>query len=386
MLSNQSYTSFPWRICFMIWCSLLALQAAANGDLELREIYSQSSEFWPKAHVDEGVVAEEIGLLPDVSFPKQNPFNVAKLFLGEKLFHDPLLSHSKQIACASCHEPELGWADGKKTSFGHNRQRGKRNAPSIENVAFSTSFFWDGRAKTLEQQALLPIQDPIEMNLSLTDMVSRLKQKPEYKTAFSAAFGDNAITALRVGQALATFQRTIVSRRSDFDMFLMAGKQKTEKLRAIYSNAMSDQAIWGMHLFRTKARCMNCHHGPTFSDNQFHSLGLTYYQRKLQDLGRYLFTQDPSDVGKFKTPSLRGVMNTKPWMHNGVFADMEGLLNFYNAGGAKFTKKEEDPLSPETSKLLHPLNLSKKELDALAAFLQAITASPAVGPSPKFTQ
>lgn len=364
--------------------SLFSSQCFASETIDLREVYSQPSEFWPKAHIDEGVQAKEIGVLPDVQFPIDNPFSKAKLALGEQLFHEPLLSLSKQIACATCHEPELGWADGRKTSFGHNRQRGTRNAPSIENVAFSHSFFWDGRAQTLEQQALMPIQDSVEMNLSLTEMEARLRQEPDYVTAFEAAFGDKAITAKRVAQALATFQRTIVSRRSQFDMFLTASSQKAERLKQHYQNAMSDQAILGMHLFRTKARCMNCHYGPTFSDQAFHNLGLTYYKRKLQDLGHYQYTRDSADVGKFKTPGLRGVMNTKPWMHNGIFADMQGLLNFYNAGGVKFTKQANDSLSPETSKLLKPLLLTTDELNALAAFLQAITAYPAVGPAPAF--
>lgn len=347
----------------------------------LRQIYSQPSHLWPKANLDESVSAKELGLLPKVVFPKKNPFEANKFALGKRLFHDGELSRSKQIACASCHDRDLGWGDGKSTSFGHNRQRGRRNAPTIENVAFGDTFFWDGRAKTLEQQALMPIQDPLEMNFTLPELEMRLAQQPDYVALFKSAYGNEEITSEKIAMALATYQRTLTSRLSKFDRFLLASKQKTEKLQGIYRSAMSDNAIWGMHLFRTKARCMNCHYGPTLSDQKFHNLGLTYYKREYQDLGRYQKTKIPSDVGKFKTPGLRGVLNTKPWMHNGLFGDLTGLLSFYNAGGVQIKRDKLDPLSPETSTLLKPLSLTNKEVSALIEFLEAVTAPPALGAS-----
>lgn len=361
-------------------------QTAAVDFNELRKVYSQPSITWPKAQIEESVKVKEIGLLPAITFPKNNPYSKEKLTLGEMLFHDGKLSRSKQIACASCHDNELGWSDGKQTSFGHDRQRGHRNAPTIENVAFSKSFFWDGRAETLEQQALMPIQDPKEMNFSLPELIGRLAEIKTYRIAFEAAFGDDAITAKRIGYALATYQRTIRSRLSDFDRFLSASTQKNEMLKVRYRQSMSNKAIWGLHLFRTKAQCLNCHNGPTFSDQQFHNVGLTYYKRTLQDLGRYNVTKNTDDVGKFKTPSLRGVMNSKPWMHNGVFSDMTGLLHFYNAGGIKFERDDKDKLSPQTSPLLKPLSLTKEEIEALSAFLESITAPPAIGSSAAFIQ
>ena len=351
---------------------------AADMD-KLRDAYSKAPKLWPKANVDEGVEAKEIGLLPPIKFPKNNLYSLEKFQLGKRLFNDGNLSRSQQIACASCHDPDLGWADGRKTSFGHNRQRGKRNSPTLENVGYNDRFFWDGRAQTLEQQALMPIQDPTEMNFTLPELEQRLNKDPSYAKAFMAAFGHSEVTAKLIGQALATYQRTIVSRRSDFDRFLLAPKQKKERMKNIYRAAMSDKAILGMHLFRTKARCMNCHSGATFSDQEFHNIGLTYYKREHQDLGRYNHSQLPEDVGKFKTPGLRGVMNTAPWMHNGLFSDMEGILNIYNAGGIPFQKKVDDPLSPETSKLLKPLSLTSEEVSSLIEFLQAITAPPALG-------
>ncbi|MFT6902580.1 MAG: cytochrome c peroxidase [Colwellia sp.] len=374
MTINFLFVGIIYFFCFVAIFSTLA----ADMD-KLRDIYSQAPKFWPKANIDEGVEAKEIGLLLPIKFSKNNPYSLEKFQLGKRLFNDGNLSRSKQIACASCHDPDLGWADGRKASFGHNRQRGKRNSPTLENVAYNEHFFWDGRAETLEQQALMPIQDPIEMNFTLPELEQRLNKDPSYSKAFMASFGQSEVTAKLIGQSLATYQRTIVSRRSDFDRFLLAPKQKQERMKKIYRAAMSDKAILGMHLFRTKARCMNCHHGATFSDQKFHNLGLTYYKRKHQDLGRYNYTQLPDDVGKFKTPGLRGIMNTAPWMHNGLFSDMEGILNIYNAGGIPFQKKIDDPLSPETSILLKPLSLTREEISSLIEFLKAITAPPALG-------
>jgi cytochrome c peroxidase len=168
--------------------------------------------------------------------------------------------------------------------------------------------------------------------------------------------------------ALASFQRTLTSRRSRFDEFL-DGRH----------TALTDQELKGMHLFRTKARCMNCHNGQFLTDNSFHNIGLTYYKRKYEDLGRYMVTKNPDDVGKFRTPSLRDVMNTDPWMHNGLFDNIIGLLNIYNSGMQMNTptpaQKAADPLYPVTDPLMKKLNLSKEEIQDIAAFLNSVTAT-----------
>ncbi|MBQ4832116.1 cytochrome-c peroxidase [Pseudoalteromonas sp. MMG010] len=351
---------------------------------QLRKIYTQDPKFWPKPLLDEGVEHSELGLLDSVKFPSSNPFTKAKMKLGQQLFNDGRLSRSEQIACASCHDPDLAWADGRKKSFGHNRQQGKRNAPSIENVGYSSHFFWDGRALSLESQALMPIQDPLEMNFTLPELEQRLANIADYKAQFKAAFGDEKVTVERIGMALATFQRTITSRKSDFDYFMLASKQQNPRTKNIYQNKLSDSALLGLHLFRTKARCINCHSGAMFSDQKFHNIGLTFYKHKNQDLGRYNVTAKAQDVGKFKTPSLRGVMNGKPWMHNGLFVDMQGIVNLYNVGGG-FTKPDaNDPLSPQLSPHIKPLALTQEEISALLEFLNAITAKPARGPANVF--
>ncbi|KZN55196.1 hypothetical protein N474_15945 [Pseudoalteromonas luteoviolacea CPMOR-2] len=354
--------------------------ALAEVDLKaLRSTYSQAPKAWPKPELSAGVAHREIGLLSDPVHPPSNPFSKTKAELGRRLFFDPKLSRSGQIACASCHDRDLGWADGRTVSFGHNRRAGKRNAPSVENAAFWHTLFWDGRAQSLEQQALMPIQDPLEMNMTLPELVARLNADPSYQTAFKQVFGMKTISAKQVAKALATYQRTIVSRRSDFDYFLLARTQSNPRIQQAYNQKLSDQALWGLHLFRTKARCMNCHNGPLFSDNGFHNIGLTYYKREYEDLGRYLVTGKASDVGKFKTPSLRGVMNSKPWMHNGLLADMEGVMAVYNAGGFRFQGDSADPLAPVTSPLLQPLSLSQAEQQALVAFMEALTPYPSGG-------
>ncbi|WP_390443924.1 cytochrome-c peroxidase [Pseudoalteromonas sp. MTN2-4] len=366
-----------------IFLPMLSLANDINID-NLRKQYLQPAHLWPKPTLDEGVQHVEIGLILIPTFPQANPFSKEKVLLGEKLFHDPRLSRSGQIACASCHDRDLGWADGRAVSFGHDRLKGRRNAPSIENSAFWQTLFWDGRAASLEEQALMPILDPVEMNFSIEELEQRLNQNEGYKAEFKKVFNADRVKATDIAKALATYQRTILSRSSDFDYFIQSSKQKNEKAKLAFSKKLSDQALWGLHLFRTKARCMNCHSGPLFSDNKFHNLGLTWYKRELEDLGRFKVTKQPDDVGKFKTPSLRGVMNTKPWMHNGSFANMEGILNVYNAGGFKFTKDPNDEMSPVTSKLLKPLNLNYEEMKALEAFLHSITASPARGPHHNF--
>lgn len=333
---------------------------------ELRAIYSRPASEWPAPHIDDEIEPyyREIGLLPLVTFPTHNPYSDAKAELGKKLFFDPRLSGSGQISCASCHDPDLAFADGRTVSFGHERKELKRNAPSVLNTAFNETFFWDGRADSLEQQAMDVINNVDEMHSNEQLVKEKLGRIPDYTNEFAQVFGSPEITLARVGMAIATFERTVTSRGNDFDSFLRGD-----------TNALSDEAIRGLHLFRTDARCVNCHNGPNFTDNKFHNEGLTYYGRKLEDLGRYAVTKNPADVGKFKTPSLRNIARTAPYMHNGLF-DLDGVLNMYNAGMATVRPKPEqkdDPLFPVKSSHLRPLGLNKQDLADLKAFLESLT-------------
>ncbi|WP_350582324.1 cytochrome c peroxidase [Pseudomonas sp. HY2-MNA-CIBAN-0224] len=331
------------------------------------QLYRQPVAQWPVPQVDPDVPWQEMAALPDhAPAPPENPFSEAKAELGKKLFNDPKLSRSGQIACASCHEADMAFADGRRVSFGHDRQSGRRNAPSLVMSGYSTHLFWDGRGGSLEQQALHPIVDPVEMAFDIPPLLERLNADAAYREQFAQVFGPGPITPELTGQALATFQRTLVkaTRNTAFEQLLRGRPQR-----------MSDEQLYGLHLFRTKARCMNCHFGPALSDEQFHNVGLSYYGRKYEDLGRYEVTRQPQDVGAFRTPSLRLVMKTAPWMHNGLFVNMEGTLAFYNMGMPRprpTAQQANDPLFPSTSERLKALNLDKDELRALRSFLDTL--------------
>jgi cytochrome c peroxidase len=327
---------------------------------QLRQLYSGQPATWPKPTLHDGAVFTEFGPLPDVVHPVDNPTSPEKVALGRALFNDPILSGSGQIACASCHHQELGFTDRLSRSFGHDRQRGRRNAQSILTVAWMTQFFWDGRASSLEEQAVQPLHDPIEMASHIPDIEARLRASPSYVKSFAAVFGSQPIQIDQAMKALASFMRA-QRPRSKWDNVMRAGTQ-----------SLTDQQLQGLHLFRTKAGCANCHNGPLFTDQRFHNEGMSFYGRSNQDLGRYEFTKLPADVGAFRTPSLRGIGRTAPYMHMGAFNELMPVIRFYNMGGVHPKPTEEqknDPLFPKTSSLLKPLNLTEDERQAILAFL-----------------
>lgn len=328
---------------------------------ELRQLYSGKPADWPRPTLQPTAVFTEFGPTPPVPGPKAKDEKIA---FGRMLFNDPRISGSGQIACASCHNSELGFGDGIRTSFGHDRQRGIRNAMPLFAAAWMGLSFWDGRARGLEEQALASLINPVEMAADPEVSVARVKADPRYTELHHRAFGDQKLTPRLLAEAIAAFVRTITPRRSLWDRALTEGTQR-----------LSDQQLSGLHLFRTKAGCANCHNGPLFTDQRFHNIGLTYYGRRYEDLGRYAITNDPADVGRFRTASLRGVSRTAPYMHNGLFPHLRGIVNYYNAGGARPARKpeqENDPLFPTTSPILKPLNLSAAERDDLVAFLETL--------------
>jgi cytochrome c peroxidase len=343
----------------------LSTEARASQLKDLRKRYEAKPEQWPAPLIDKGVQWKELGLLPTIEHPKSNPHSVAKEELGRRLFFDPRISGSGQLACASCHDPDLGWADGRAMAFGDARKELKRNSLSILNAAHQQKFFWDGRADSLEAQLTDVLTNPGEMHSSEAHLAETLSKIPEYAAEFEAVFGEKTITLDRVAQAVACFEHTVVGGRSRFDNFMRGNKR-----------ALSDQAIAGLHLFRTDARCLNCHHGPNFSDGQFHNLGLSYYGRKIVDSGRYEVTKKQEDLGKFRTPSLRNVLETRPYMHNGQF-DLEQILILYNNGIPTLMPQsaaKDDPWAPkEKSPHIKPLGLNDVDLEDLKAFLQSLS-------------
>lgn len=374
------FSARPWRaIVAVMLCGLAAISMGATAraatsavphppmaDIaELRRLYAGPPESWPRPHLREGAVFTEFGPLPAVEHPADNPPSREKFLLGLRLFEDPILSRSRQIACASCHNRELGFTDGISRSFGHDRQRGRRNSQSLLTAAWMKALFWDGRSPVLEHQVLMPITDPIEMAASLPVIERRLNRVKDYRIAFAEVFGARKIRMDDVAKALAHYIRAVSLRpNTGWDKAMKEGTQ-----------ALSDGQLRGLHLFRTKAGCANCHNGPLFTDQRFHNEGLHFYGRTNQDLGRYEITHKPADIGTFRTPSLRGISRTAPYMHNGGFPRLDNVVAFYNFGGAHPKPRPEqvnDPLFPKTTPLLAPLTLSAGERADIVAFLEAL--------------
>ena len=329
---------------------------------QLREIYRGNPSSWPAPHVDPGVEWKELGLLPVVVHPASNPLSTAKVELGKTLFFDARLSASRKVACVTCHEPSLGWADGRAVSQPPGTSPA-RNTPTIRNTAFQSSLFWDGRADSLEEQAETAFTNPEEMAARPDEVERLLAGSDGYRKLFADAFPGRPIEFARVVEAVACFERTIVGGGSRFDAFLKGDVA-----------ALSDADILGLDLFRREARCLNCHHGPAFSDGRFHDLGLSYYGRINEDQGRYAVTGDPKTNGRFRTPTLRDVTQTKPLMHTGSF-ELSGVLTMYNAGMAtlkRYDYQRDDPLFPVKSPHLKPLGLNRQDLADLASFLSSL--------------
>lgn len=355
-------------VLIAIVISSLVLASFAMAEDELITKYRQPIEQWPDFEVDEGVDAIEIGLLPPL--PEVEWHTPQTEELGKHLFFDPRLSSSQQIACGSCHDPNLGWADGRRVSFGHDRVRGKRNSMTLLNSAYFDELFWDGRANGLLDLILIPLQSEIEMDAEMDEVLERISAIPEYRSKFLEAFEDDIVTEERISYAIASFVRSIRSRPSDFDLFVRGDRQR-----------LTDQEITGLHIFRTKARCMNCHHGPLFSDGKFHHTGLSYYGRRFEDRGRYESTEEDEDMSRFRTPSLRDLEFTGPWMHNGLFTNFTGILNMYNHGVTFNSRVRER--SPPLSPLIKPLELTDEEIEDLEAFLKTLGRIPYFVEAPK---
>lgn len=359
-------------LIFVLFALFIVATAFIGGDEytvdQLRELYSSGKpENWPKPTVDAGPAKSfrDLGKLGALSFPKSNPFSKEKVLLGKLLFFDPRLSLSGQIACASCHDPELGWGDGKHLAYGHNRQNGKRNSMTILNTGYYDRLFWDGRAASLEDQVQFPVQDQAEMAQGLKAMVKNVKKIKGYREHFEAAFGTKEVSLDAIQKAIATFERTVTSRNSRFDLFVSGNK-----------TILKDDEVLGLHLFRTKARCINCHNTPLFSDNQFHNDGQALYGSKQQDFGHYHLSGKQEDVGAFRTPSLRETKLTGPWMHHGNFPTLRDVVEYYNGGNPspiQRSVKVDEAKRPIPSPLLKKLNLTKEEMLQLEAFLGTIS-------------
>ncbi|MBX3395939.1 MAG: c-type cytochrome [Phycisphaerae bacterium] len=328
--------------------------------------------------IAEGPATPKLEPLPPVAIPKDNPMTPEKIELGRMLYFDPRLAGDSSIACAKCHDPEKGFSNGLQMSDAYPGTKHWRHVPTVLNAAYLQQLFWDGRANTLEAQAIGPIAAPIEMNQNYTHLVEKLDNIPEYRERFQRVFKDD-VTMDNLAKAIAAFERTIVSKPGPVDKFLMGDK-----------SALNDSQKRGMEIFTGKANCIACHNGPLLTDHGFHTTGVPEIPeltkdadrvatrhffatdqkypspRKVDsDYGREFITKSQSDRGKFKTPSLRELKWTAPYMHNGAFETLEDVIEFYMKGAGDHANKDT---------LLKPFTLNEQEMDDLIAFLEALSS------------
>jgi len=315
-----------------------------------------------------------------------NPQTPQKIELGKMLFFDRRLSGDGTMSCATCHIPELGFSDGQAISLSYPTTKNWRNSPTLINVAFSKFLFHDGRAETLEDQALFPMMSSFEMNQNLDFVEEEIRSVPEYLKRFKEVFGSEDITRERMAMAIAAFERALISRNSPLDSYLQGDM-----------DALSADAKMGFEIFIGKGKCTECHYGVNLIDDKFHALNvpehpdfqsdprvaatrrfvakLNHYEdyRNLQeDPGRYLITKDKKDWRAFKTPTLRDIAKTEPYMHNGVFETLEEVIDFFDRGGGA------------GNIALKPLNLNDAEKHALKVFMvEALSGDDIEMPPPK---
>lgn len=308
-----------------------------------------------------------------------NPLTRAKIELGRQLYFDTRLSADSTVSCASCHDPSMGYTAQTKTGVGIRGQEGGRNSPVSFNRILSGKQFWDGRVDSLEAQAVGPIQNPIEMGFTHEGVVKRLSENPVYKKQFDAIFGE--LTIDRVGQAIAAFERAIVTEPAPYDYHEqllpfttmdeediaddeeLAAKYRAAK-EAAEAHPMSDSAKRGRELFFGKANCTACHVGANLADEKYHNLGIGM-DKPEPDLGRFVVTKDEADRGAFKTPTVRNAALTAPYMHDGSVATLEEVVEWYDKGGHP---------NPNLSDKMKPLNLTAGEKIDLVEFMKACTS------------
>jgi cytochrome c peroxidase len=295
----------------------------------------------------------------DIPVPEDNPMSADVVELGQMLFFDPRLSGNNKVSCATCHDPNLGYGDNQPTFALYNGGHGKRNSPTVINAGYYSSNFWDGRAASLEEQALGPIENPNEMNQPLDELIEELNSISGYNERFTTAFGKKGITEENIAKSLAAFQRQIVVKDTPYDQYLNGD-----------TNALTQQELRGLNVFTGKAMCVTCHNGPNLSDNQFYNIGIN-----TDDEGRYAVTKDEKDLGRIRTPGLYGITHTAPYMRDGSIATLEEVIDYYDRGGDDHPNK-----SFFIQQFMQPIGLTTEEKADLLAFLKVLGGEP-----PKFS-
>jgi cytochrome c peroxidase len=290
--------------------------------------------------------------LTSILWPKDNPYTPEKAELGRLLYFDKRISADQTLSCASCHDPKKGYTDQSAVSSGIRGQKGGVSAPTVINRAYGMLQFWDGRANSLEAQAIGPMANPIEMGNTHEAVVSALRKIPGYKKLFLQVYGTEEITLDHVAKAIATFERTVVSGDAPFDRY-----------KAGMKNAMTAAQVRGMDVYFNKAKCDQCHEGPNFTLNAFHNLGVGQ-DKPNPDPGRFAVTKNPADFGAFKTPTLREIEHTFPYMHDGSLQTLDEVVDFYDKGGKPNKNLDER---------MKPLHLTAQNKSDLVAFLKALS-------------
>ena len=344
----QSNATLRLILALLVLCAL----GAGSGSVQ-----ASPSGHAPHGTVTiDGVTVPDVGPLPTVvPIPSSNLNYTAKIELGKQLYFDGRLSKNNAISCAFCHNPGTGFADPRQTSIGVGGGVGGRQSPTVYNTGLNHVQFWDGRARSLEEQAIGPIHNPVEMAETHEHVVAKLGKIKGYQQQFRAVFGTD-VNLQGIAEAIAAYERTVLSTNSAFDKYVL-GAQK----------AMDEAAVRGLALFKGKARCILCHNGPNFTDNQFHNLGVPQVGPMKEDLGRFAVSRAEKDRGAFKTPTLRSITETAPYMHDGAFKTLEEVVEFLDQGGGS---------NPNLSPLVKPLNLTAEEKSDLVAFLKALAGEP----------
>ncbi|MBP8201958.1 MAG: c-type cytochrome [Nitrospira sp.] len=344
----QSNATLRLILALLVLCAL----GAGSGSVQ-----ASPSGHAPHGTVTiDGVTVPDVGPLPTVvPIPSSNLNYTAKIELGKQLYFDGRLSKNNAISCAFCHNPGTGFADPRQTSIGVGGGVGGRQSPTVYNTGLNHVQFWDGRARSLEEQAIGPIHNPVEMAETHEHVVAKLGKIKGYQQQFRAVFGTD-VNLQGIAEAIAAYERTVLSTNSAFDKYVL-GAQK----------AMDEAAVRGLALFKGKARCILCHNGPNFTDNQFHNLGVPQVGPMTEDLGRFAVSRAEKDRGAFKTPTLRSITETAPYMHDGAFKTLEEVVEFMDQGGGS---------NPNLSPLVKPLNLTAEEKSDLVAFLKALAGEP----------
>ncbi|MBX3122597.1 MAG: cytochrome-c peroxidase [Nitrospira sp.] len=338
-------------------CFILVLLCVATFGIGESLVGASPSGHAPHGTVTiDGITVPDIGPLPTaVPIPSSNVNYAAKIELGKQLYFDGRLSKNNAISCAFCHNPGTGFADSRQTSIGVGGGIGGRQSPTVYNTGFNHVQFWDGRARSLEEQAIGPIHNPVEMAETHEHVVAKLGKIKGYQQEFRAVFGTE-VNLQGIAEAIAAYERTVLSTNSAFDKYVLGDVK-----------AMDEAAARGLGLFKGKARCILCHNGPNFTDNQFHNLGVPQVGPMKEDLGRYNVSRADKDKGAFKTPTLRSVTETAPYMHDGAFKTLEEVVDFLDQGGGS---------NPRLSPLMRPLGLTTEEKADLVMFLKALTGEP----------